>query len=475
MDRRRAPPTDEGWYMLHDMRRIRWDQWRGLPEDDREYRLEEGVDQLASIEAVDDAPTGQSAFFVGLGHEVDLLGIHLRPELGHLDAIERRLDRGAIGALTDRTDSYLSVTEVSGYLINEYFDEDASTDPGMENYIESRLHPTIPDVEAVSFYPMSKRRGETDNWYDLPFEERAQHMDAHGEIGKGYAGQVQQIISGSIGFADWEWGVTLFAEEPTTIKDLLYEMRFDPSTSRFAEFGSFTVGRRLAPDALPALLAGDPIGASAESATSADDHHHHASGTDDEAAEDVRTALDAAGVYAGQPHGEDVHALVLYSEADPETVAEEVADLRGNFEHYDTHVDTGVYEADDLGAIVSIWETADAADTAAGFLSELPGVHDRDDGGDGWETMGMFYQVKPEHREAFVETFEEVGHELAEMEGHRETTLFTRIDDPCDMFISSRWDAQEDAMAFFGSDEFRETVQWGRDVLAGRPRHVFLA
>ena len=468
MPRRRVPPTDEGWYMLHDMRRIDWDAWRDTTEGERDRILESGQELLSTVVEEAEAGDGDSGFFLGLGHSADLMGIHLRPTLAELDSIERRIDASELGAITERVDSYISVTEVSGYLIQEYFEEDGEVDPGIERYIHHRLHPSIPDAEFVSFYPMSKRREGENNWYDLPFEERADHMSSHGEIGKGYAGKVTQIISGSIGFEEFEWGVTLFATDPTVVKDLLYEMRFDPSTSRFAEFGPFTVGRPIDPSDLPALLSGDPIGAGDDPT----DERHHANTADTEASA-VRDELQKAGVYAGQPHGEDVHAVVLYSDADVEALQEEVDGLVGSFDHYDSHEGTGVYSADDRHAIVSLWETEQAADIASGYLAELPGIETPTDT-DGWETMGMFYHVKPEHREDFVETFEAVGEQLSDMDGHRETTLFIRKDDDCDMFISSRWDAREDAMGFFGGDAFRETVQWGRDVLQSRPRHVFL-
>jgi len=168
---------------------------------------------------------------------------------------------------------------------------------------------------------------------------------------------------------------------------------------------------------------------------------------------------------------------VLYSEADTDELFEEVEGLRGNFEHYGTHVKTAVYEARgrDRSAVVSIWDTQSAAETAAGFLSELPEIVSRAGEESGFGTMGMFYTVKPEHQEDFVDTFDTVGELLEEMEGHQDTDLMVNVEDENDMFISSQWDAREDAMAFFRSDEFSETVQWGRDILADRPRHVFLA
>jgi heme-degrading monooxygenase HmoA len=183
-------------------------------------------------------------------------------------------------------------------------------------------------------------------------------------------------------------------------------------------------------------------------------------------------------IYAGQPHGEDVYALVLYSEADSEELHEELDGLRERFEHYDTHVKSAVYgdeHGDDRTAIVSIWDTKEAADTASGFLSELPGIVARAGEESGFGTMGMFYTVKPEYREEFVDTFEEVGDALDDMEGHFETRLMVNETDENDMFIASQWREKDDAMAFFRSEDFRETVQWGREVLDGRPRHVFLA
>ncbi|WP_408956995.1 heme-binding protein [Natrinema sp. 74] len=502
MERRRPPQTEEGWYVLHDFRSIDWDAWRDAPERRRSQAIEEGVDYLASCEAVDDAGEGESATFAVLGHKADLLVLHLRPTLGDIDALERRFEHTALAEFTERADSYLSVTEVSGYMSQDYFDEDAEVeDAGLERYIESRLKPEIPDSEFLSFYPMSKRRGPEDNWYDLPFEERAEHLSSHGDIGRDYAGRVTQIISGSVGLDDFEWGVTLFGDDPTDVKELLSEMRFDPSSSRFAEFGRFLSARRFPPEDLGAFLAGEQVPQEgdggdhphAHSGGESADHHHGSGGHhgddsssgghphgDDEDDEDVRSELEEMGVYAGQPHGEDVHAVVLYSAADPDELFEEVDGLRENFDHYDTHVKTAVYESraeDAETAIVSLWDTDRAANTAAGFLADLPEIVRQagDDEDDSWGTMGMFYTVKPEHRSDFTGTFEDAADLLAEMDGHRKTDLLVNREDENDMFIASRWDSREDAMQFFRSDAFSEAVEFGRDVLADRPRHVFLA
>jgi chlorite dismutase len=608
MDRREPPQTDEGWYVLHDLRTIDWDAWREAYEGERERALDDGVAFLESAEAVEDSTAGASAVFSVFGHEADLLMIHLRPTIADLDTLERRFEQTEFAGFTERTNSYLSVTEASGYTGAEaYFDPDQEAEPGIKNYIESRLYPDLPDAEFVSFYPMDKRRDPEQNWYDLSFEERADLMSGHGDIGRDYAGKVSQIISGSVGLDDFEWGVTLFADDPTDVKDLLYEMRFDPSSSKFAEFGPFVSGRRFPPADLEALLDGEPIptdesertapvddgapatpeDASAERASAGElaaeldrldvtvegeghalvlhseadladlreevdglrgnfehyDSHvltetvadpesdsavvsvwetgraadtaagfleelpgvtgYHSGALDgsesefhdlggaDESQDDadaqaggdelsVREELEELDIYAGQPHGEDVYSLVLYSEADPEDLSAEVEELSDGFDRYDTHVKTAVYEAgsdEAHPAVVSIWETEDAAGTASDYLGDLPGIVRQagDDASSTFGTMGMFYTVKPDHREEFVDKFAEVGGLLAEMEGHVQTDLYANREDENDMFIASRWESRENCMEFFRSDAFGDTVDWGRDILADRPRHVFLA
>ncbi|EMA33325.1 heme-binding protein [Halobiforma nitratireducens] len=512
MDGRTPPRTKEGWYILHDFRTIDWDAWRDAPDHVRERALEEGQSFLADCEAVADAEDGDSALFAMLGHETDLLFMHIRPTMADIEQVGRRFDKTALAEFTERTDSYVSVAEVSDYVTDAYFEEDEEVEStGLSRYLEQKLYPQIPDAEYVNFYPMEKRRDPEYNWYDLPFEDRSEHMSAHGDIGRSYGGKVSQITAGSIGFDDYEWSVSLFADDPANIKNLLAEMRFDQSTSKYAEFGRFYVGRRFESHDLDAYMAGDAVPAEdghedAEADAdhphahadadgereSGDDGHPHGNDSDEGAGgppssvagDDVRDELEEQGVYAGKPHGEDVHAVVLYSEADSEELFEEIEGLRSNFDHYDTHIKTAVYESvsgdeEAETGVVSLWETERAADTAAGFLADLPGIvrqaGDDEDEDDSWGTMGMFYTVKPEHREDFVDTFGDVSGLLAEMDGHRKTDLLANREDENDMFIASRWDSREDAMAFFRSEEFAQTVDYGRDVLADRPRHVFLA
>jgi len=483
-----APPTDEGWFVLHDFRTVDWDAWREAPERERERAIKEGTQYLQRHEAVDDADEGDSGVFSVLGHKADLLVLHFRPTIDQLSRAERRFEGTALASFTDQTTSYVSVTEISGYSTPEFFEEPEAVDEGTRRYMESKLTPEIPDEGYVSFYPMTKRRGETHNWYDLDFEERADLMASHAETGKGYAGRINQVIASSVGFDDHEWGVTLFADDPTDIKDIVYEMRFDDVSAKYSDFGQFYVGRRFPPSDLGAYLDGEAVptgehGNAHESAHSGDAGEEHTADAGDahesDASDDgsIRTELADLDIYAGKPHGEDVYATVLYSEADTDDLFSEVDGLRGNFDHYDTHVKTAVYEARgrDRNAVVSIWDTASAAETAAGFLSELPEVVSRAGEESGFGTMGMFYTIKPDYREDFHDTFDTVEGILEGMEGHQDTDLFANVEDENDMFISSQWDARENAMAFFRSEEFSETVEWGRDVLADRPRHVFLA
>jgi len=498
---REPPATNEGWYSLHDFRTVDWDAWRDAPERERETALDSGVSFLRDRVDVTDAEDGSSAIFSMLGHKADLLVVHFRPTMADLDTAERAFEDTAFAAYTEQSNSYVSVTEVGGYTSEEMTKSpEEIEDTGLARYAESKLYPEIPDSEFVCFYPMDKRREPGENWYDLPFDERAEMMDTHGEIGKAYAGQVSQVISGSIGFDDYEWGVDLFSNDANHIKDLLYELRFDESSSKYAEFGPFYFGRQFPPEDLPQFMTGEAVPAKGgdEEATGhphgegghhdeSEGHHddgdgHHGDGdgdggdSDDESGS-IRGELEDLDIYAGQPHGEDVYAMVLYSEADPEELFEEVDGLRGNFDHYDTHVKTAVYENPHGGhsAVVSIWETQSAADTAGGFLADLPGVVARAGEESGFGTMGMFYTVKPDHREDFVAKFETVGGVLEEMDGHLETDLLANREDDNDMFIASQWESKDDAMTFFRSDDFSDTVDWGRDVLADRPRHVFLA
>jgi Uncharacterized conserved protein len=164
-----VPQTDEGWYMLHDFRQIDWDGWRNAPQQERERAARAGREYLAAHESAADSPDGEgtSAVFSILGHKADLLVVHLRPTLDLLSQAERQFERTALAEFTTQPTSYVSVTEVSGYVSDDYFEGDEINE-GLKGYIEGKLKPEIPDDEYVCFYPMSKRRGEEHNWYTLP-------------------------------------------------------------------------------------------------------------------------------------------------------------------------------------------------------------------------------------------------------------------------------------------------------------------
>jgi chlorite dismutase len=140
---------------------------------------------------------------------------------------------------------------------DEWKREIADTLARQKEAMRPRLYPEIPAHRYACFYPMDRRRGEEQNWYTLPIEERARQMNEHGMVGRRYAGEVKQIISGSIGFDDWEWGVDLFAEEPLVFKKLIYEMRFDQVSAVYALFGQFYVGVRVPAAQLEKLLSGE--------------------------------------------------------------------------------------------------------------------------------------------------------------------------------------------------------------------------
>ena len=167
--------------------------------------------------------------------------------------------------------SYVSLTELSEYgatedderarlIVEEQLGGDALAErltawrERIEHYREQRIHPKLPPKRAFCFYPMSKRRAAGANWYELSFEERKELMAGHARVGRTFAGRVLQLITGSTGIDDWEWGVTLFADDPLVFKKLIYEMRFDPASSRFALFGPFYVGIRLAAGQLGGAL-----------------------------------------------------------------------------------------------------------------------------------------------------------------------------------------------------------------------------
>jgi peroxiredoxin len=246
-----APGTLEGWYVLHDFRRIDWPRWKALPAAERGAVVAEAAAFLEAAEAHTDAAEGASALYSIVGHKADLMFLHLRPTLDELNTLERAFARTRLADYSQEPYSYVSVTELGLYEIQS---RGVVERPMEAPFVRARLKPAIPDRRYMTFYPMSKARGEQVNWYMLPIEERRAMMRGHGTIGHKYAREVQQMISGSVGLDDWEWGVTLFAQDPLQFKKLVYEMRFDEASAKYAQFGPFYVGTRVTPGELAGIL-----------------------------------------------------------------------------------------------------------------------------------------------------------------------------------------------------------------------------
>jgi chlorite dismutase len=264
-----VPLTVEGASVLHQMMRFRWSAWRALSEDSRSAILAGAVAGLRPLEKADNGR--QSAIFSLLGHKGDLMFVHFRRSFEELSEAQAQLSRLAIGDYLEPAASYLSIVELGLYEsttdtytelarrnIKPHSEEwKREIDAVLERHRKAmapRLWPEIPPAKYICFYPMDRRRGESKNWYQEPMADRQRMMKEHGLIGRRYAGEVRQIITGSIGFDDWEWGVDLFAEEPLVFKKLIYEMRFDEVSAVYALFGTFYVGLRTPVSDLANLL-----------------------------------------------------------------------------------------------------------------------------------------------------------------------------------------------------------------------------
>jgi peroxiredoxin len=266
-----VPLTTEGYSVLHQMMRFRRTAWRALPEASRSEIAQEAASALSEMEK---SVGGQSALFSLIGHKGDLMLVHFRNSFADLNQAELKLAGLRLSDYLEPTSSYLSIIELGLYdstlkIYKELIDQGiqphsdqwkAEIELKLERHREAmrpRLFPEIPPNRYVCFYPMNRLRGEDKNWYTLPIEERARQMGEHGLVGRRYAGEVKQIITGSIGFDDWEWGVDLFADDPLVFKKLIYEMRFDHVSAVYALFGQFFVGVRCPAAGLEKLLGGE--------------------------------------------------------------------------------------------------------------------------------------------------------------------------------------------------------------------------
>ncbi|GGE28876.1 putative heme-dependent peroxidase YwfI [Pullulanibacillus camelliae] len=247
-----AAETLDGWYCLHEFRSIDWPAWKRLSSSEREKAIQEFNHFLDKCEATMTEKKGSHAFYSIAGQKADFVLMLLRPTMDELVELENAFNKTRLADYTIPTYSYVSVVELSNYLASGS-DEDPYDNPR----IKSRLYPMLPRTQYISFYPMDKRREGNDNWYMLSMEERREMMKSHGLIGREYAGKIKQIITGSVGFDDWEWGVTLFSNDVLQFKKIVYEMRFDEVSARYGDFGSFYVGTLLNKEKFAQMLAID--------------------------------------------------------------------------------------------------------------------------------------------------------------------------------------------------------------------------
>jgi peroxiredoxin len=268
-----VPLTLEGSSLLHQFFRFDWKSWRATAQADRDRIAAQAVEALKALERTSsDAPV-RSALFSQLGHKGDLILIHFRDSFEALNQVELDLAQMDLYNYLSPTHSYVSVVELGLYESSRKTWEAASAkglEPNTPEFqaevaaslerasaaMAPRLFPAVPEAKYLCFYPMDRLRGEDKNWYTVPFAERQRMMHDHGLIGRRYGDVVKQIISGSIGMDDWEWGVDLFAEDPVVFKKLIYEMRFDQVSAVYALFGQFYLGVRLPIERLRGWLEG---------------------------------------------------------------------------------------------------------------------------------------------------------------------------------------------------------------------------
>jgi peroxiredoxin len=267
-----APPLAlEGYVILHQMFRIRRGSWRALESAARNRAIAEATSLLSEMYRRGD---GESAIFSQLGHKGDLMLVHFRRSFEELNQAEIAIANLELADYLEPTTSYLSVVELGLYeasvalyrdLVAKNIEPhskewDAAVEAELarqRDKVATRLYPKIPPRRYLCFYPMDKKREGADNWYRVDIERRRDLMREHGMVGRRYAGQVTQIISGSIGFDDWEWGVDLFADDALVFKKLVYEMRFDEASAGYARFGPFYFALRTEPADLGKLLIND--------------------------------------------------------------------------------------------------------------------------------------------------------------------------------------------------------------------------
>jgi chlorite dismutase len=254
---------ESGWHVLHLFYRVDRQILRSFTDEERQ----EGRAELTSVLA--QAGTGsveQLQCFAVPGHKADFGLMMAGSDLKALHGIQMAVQGSRLGPAIVPSYSFYSITEVSEYvpdaeeygrILREREDLDpdgnlykakvASYTERLEPMNRQRLYPDFPDWPCLCFYPMSKMRSADQNWYLLPFQDRSDLMAQHGRSGMKFAGRVTQLITASTGLDNWEWGVTLWARNPLYLKEIVYTMRFDESSAKYALFGEFYFGYILSP------------------------------------------------------------------------------------------------------------------------------------------------------------------------------------------------------------------------------------
>ncbi len=239
--------TFDGWYALHDFRTFDWEKWACASEDHRLAALKELYDMIDGWQRTEDREEGSHAIYSILGQKADFLMMFLRPTMKELNQLETAWNKTALAHFTKPAYSYVSVIEKSTYTKLE-------TNPYEDPVMRAKLYPEIPKEAHICFYPMRKQRGEVNNWYALSKAERGRIMYDHIDTVKPYSKDVKRIVTGSIGFDDYEWGVSLFCDDPMQFKKLLSDSRFDEVHAKYTDYGPFYVGHYLSKEALESFF-----------------------------------------------------------------------------------------------------------------------------------------------------------------------------------------------------------------------------
>lgn len=265
-DKNTALVPQEGLHCLHLFYRVEQGQWQSLSREEQnsaKTNLASAVQEIRAIEST------QLLTLSMVTPKADLGFMLITPDLQKANKIEKELSFALGPDVLTPVYSYLSLTEESEYITTdeeyaEILAKEQNIGPDspkfaeamnsfrerMKHYRQERVYPTLPDWPIVCFYNMNKRRGEQQNWYALPYEERRKLMKGHAAVGREFAGKIKQLITGSTGLDDAEWGVTLFASDTFQIKAIVYQMRFDPVSAHYADFGQFFIGIQLPLDEL---------------------------------------------------------------------------------------------------------------------------------------------------------------------------------------------------------------------------------